>query len=418
MKNSARHAAYKALIDIEKDNAYSNMALNHYLRDLEPREQALAREICYEVLKRKYLLDYYLRGFITKGFNKLETGLLTILRMGACEILFMDGVPDYASINEAVDLAKRYAKGRAPFVNGVLRNLARNRDSLKEPDDISIRYSVNKWIADLLINALGPEGAEEYLRYSLETPELCIRVNLLKNTREELRDSLEKEGFRVSLSKLSPRCLKVSGTGILETEAFRMGRFSVQDEASLYAADMAGAKEGMKVLDLCAAPGGKSCAIGEAMGNKGLIISQDIYEHKLRVIDSYAERTGIDIIETRQRDGSVPVPEYEGQFDLVICDVPCTGLGVLRRKPEIKYKESPDLKGLNELQLKILMNGASYVREGGILMYSTCTVTREENEELVSRFLGEMPGFVLDKDIRLGPETGTDGFYAARFRRI
>ena len=418
MKNSARHAAYKALIDIEKDNAYSNMALNHYLRDLEPREQALAREICYEVLKRKYLLDYYLRGFITKGFNKLETGLLTILRMGACEILFMDGVPDYASINEAVDLAKRYAKGRAPFVNGVLRNLARNRDSLKEPDDISIRYSVNKWIADLLINALGPEGAEEYLRYSLETPELCIRVNLLKNTREELRDSLEKEGFRVSLSKLSPRCLKVSGTGILETEAFRMGRFSVQDEASLYAADMAGAKEGMKVLDLCAAPGGKSCAIGEAMGNKGLIISQDIYEHKLRVIDSYAERIGIDIIETRQRDGSVPVPEYEGQFDLVICDVPCTGLGVLRRKPEIKYKESPDLKGLNELQLKILMNGASYVREGGTLMYSTCTVTREENEELVSRFLGEMPGFVLDKDIRLGPETGTDGFYAARFRRI
>ncbi|MBQ1715370.1 MAG: 16S rRNA (cytosine(967)-C(5))-methyltransferase RsmB [Firmicutes bacterium] len=418
MKNSARHAAYKALIDIEKDNAYSNMALNHYLRDLEPREQALAREICYEVLKRKYLLDYYLRGFITKGFNKLETGLLTILRMGACEILFMDGVPDYASINEAVDLAKRYAKGRAPFVNGVLRNLSRNRDSLKEPDDISVRYSVNKWIADLLINALGPEGAEEYLRYSLETPELCIRVNLLKNTREELRDSLEKDGFRVSISELSPRCLKVSGTGILETEAFRMGRFSVQDEASLYAADMAGAKEGMKVLDLCAAPGGKSCAIGEAMGNKGLIISQDIYEHKLRVIDSYAERTGIDIIETRQRDGSVPVPEYEGQFDLVICDVPCTGLGVLRRKPEIKYKESPDLKGLNELQLKILMNGASYVREGGILMYSTCTVTREENEELVSRFLGEMPGFVLDKDIRLGPETGTDGFYAARFRRI
>ena len=418
MKNSARHAAYKALIDIEKDNAYSNMALNHYLRDLEPREQALAREICYEVLKRKYLLDYYLRGFITKGFNKLETGLLTILRMGACEILFMDGVPDYASINEAVDLAKRYAKGRAPFVNGVLRNLARNRDSLKEPDDISVRYSVNKWIADLLIKALGPEGAEEYLRYSLETPELCIRVNLLKNTREELRDSLEKEGFRVSLSTLSPRCLKVIGTGILETEAFRMGRFSVQDEASLYAADMAGAKEGMKVLDLCAAPGGKSCAIGEAMGNKGLIISQDIYEHKLRVIDSYAERIGIDIIETRQRDGSVPVPEYEGQFDLVICDVPCTGLGVLRRKPEIKYKESPDLKGLNELQLKILMNGASYVREGGTLMYSTCTVTREENEELVSRFLGEMPGFVLDKDIRLGPETGTDGFYAARFRRI
>lgn len=418
MKNSARHAAYKALIDIEKDNAYSNMALNHYLRDLEPREQALAREICYEVLKRKYLLDYYLRGFITKGFNKLETGLLTILRMGACEILFMDGVPDYASINEAVDLAKRYAKGRAPFVNGVLRNLSRNRDSLKEPDDFSVRYSVNKWIADLLINALGPEGAEEYLRYSLKTPELCIRVNILKNTREELRDSLEKDGFRVSLSKLSPRCLRVSGTGILEIEAFRMGRFSVQDEASLYAADMAGAKEGMKVLDLCAAPGGKSCAIGEAMGNKGLIISQDIYEHKLRVIDSYAERIGIDIIETRQRDGSVPVPEYEGQFDLVICDVPCTGLGVLRRKPEIKYKESPDLKGLNELQLKILMNGASYVREGGTLMYSTCTVTREENEELVSRFLGEMPGFVLDKDIRLGPETGTDGFYAARFRRI
>ena len=424
MRDSARHAAYKALIDIERNGAYSNMALNRETRGLQLREQALAREICYEVLKRKYLLDHYLRGFITKGFNKLDLNVLTILRMGAAEIIFMDGTPDYASINEAVGLAKRYARGRDGFVNGVLRNLARNKAGLEEPagEDIlstlSVRYSVEPWIAELLIKAYGEKDAEEYLRYSLETPELCIRVNLLKNSPDELMKDLTEQGFEARLSRLSPRGLIVKGTGILDTDAFREGRFSVQDEASLQASDLAGAKEGMKVLDLCAAPGGKSCAMAEAMGNRGTVVSQDIYEHKLTIIDSYANRNGIEIIETRQGDSSRPVPEFEGQFDLVVCDVPCTGLGVLRRKPEIKYKERPDLKALADLQQEILRCGASYVKAGGTLIFSTCTVTREENEENVSRFLGDHPGYELEKDIRLGPETGTDGFYAARFRRI
>ncbi|MBQ7703792.1 MAG: 16S rRNA (cytosine(967)-C(5))-methyltransferase RsmB [Firmicutes bacterium] len=424
MKDSARHAAYKALIDIERNGAYSNMALNRETRGLEPREQALAREICYEVLKRKYLLDHYLKGLITKGFDKLDLSVLTILRMGAAEILFIYGTPDYASINEAVGLTKRYARGRDGFVNGVLRNLVRNKDGLKEPtgydalSTLSVRYSVKPWIAELLIKAYGEEGAEDYLRYSLETPELCIRVNLLKNTPEELLKILRDQGFEARPSQLSPRGLIVRGTGVLENEAFGEGRFSVQDEASLSASDMAGAEEGMKVLDLCAAPGGKSCAMAEAMGNRGIVISQDIYEHKLNIIDSYAKRNGIEIIETRQGDSSVPVPEFEEQFDLVVCDVPCTGLGVLRRKPEIKYKDEPDLGALNRLQLEILKRGASYVRKGGTLMYSTCTVTVEENEELVSGFLGEDPGYVIEKDVRLGPETGTDGFYAAKLRRI
>ena len=418
MRDGSRQAAYKALLDIERDGAYSNLALNTAVRGLQPKEQALAREICYGVLRRKYLLDHYLRGFVAKGYDRLDLSVLTILRMGACEILFMDGVPDYASINEAVELSKKYARGRDRFVNGVLRNLARNRSELQEPSELSVRYSVKDWIVDLLTEAYGEKGAEEYLRYSLETPYLFIRVNLLKNSPEELMENLRSLGFEAEPSKLSPRGLRVRGTGILETEAFREGRFSVQDEASLYASDMAGAKEGMKVLDLCAAPGGKSCAMAEAMGNRGTVISQDIYQHKLKIIDSYAERNGIDIIETRQGDSSEHVQEFEGQFDLVICDVPCTGLGVLRRKPEIKYKDKPDLKALNELQTGILRQGASYVRCGGTLMFSTCTVTREENEDLVSGFLGEHPGYEKEKDIRLGPETETDGFYAARFRRI
>lgn len=417
MTDTSRTAAYKALTEIERDGAYSNLALNGAVRGLAHKEQALAREICYGVLKRRYLLDHYLRGFVAKGYDKLDLSVLTILRMGACEILFMDGVPDYASINEAVELSKKYAKGRDRFVNGVLRNLARNKDDLEEPTDLSVRYSAKDWIVELLTEAYGEEGAEEYLKYSMETPELFIRVNLLTNSPEELIDILRDQGFEAEPSKLSPRGLKVKGTGILETEAFREGRFSVQDEASLYASDLAGAKEGMKVLDLCAAPGGKSCAMAEAMGNRGKVISQDIYQHKLTIIDSYAKRNGIDIIETRQGDSSEHVPDFEEQFDLVICDVPCTGLGVLRRKPEIKYKDKPDLKALNDLQMEILRQGASYVRKGGTLMFSTCTVTREENEDLVSRFLTEHPEYEKEKDIRLGPETGTDGFYAARFRR-
>ncbi len=418
MTDSSRQAAYKSLISIEKDGAYSQLALNASVRGLEPRDQAFAREICYGVLRRKYLLDHYLKGFIAKGFSRLDLSVLTILRMGACEILFMDGVPDYASINEAVSLAKKYARGRDRFVNGVLRNLARNKADLAEPDDISVKYSVEPWIADLLTGVYGRDGAEEYLRYSMETPELCIRVNLLKNSRDELIPLLEEEGFEVRPSGMSPRGLMVRGTGILETEAFREGRFSVQDEASLTASDMAEAREGMKVLDLCAAPGGKSCAAAEAMANRGKVISQDIYEHKLKLIESYAERNGIDIIETRQGDSTVPVREFEEQFDLVICDVPCTGLGVLRRKPEIKYKEKPDLAALCALQQEIMRRGASYVRKGGALMFSTCTVTGEENEDNVSRFLRDIPGFELEKDVRLGPDAGTDGFYAARLRRI
>ncbi len=424
MNGGSRLAAYLALNDIERDGAYSNLALNGAVRGLDPRDRALAREICYGVLKRKYLLDHFLSGFVPKGFNKLDISVLTILRMGAYEILFMDGVPDYASINEAVELSKRFAKGRGGFVNAVLRNLSGNKCELHVAagedvlNRLSLVYSAEPWIVELLTEAYGPEGAEDYLKYSLETPELCIRVNLLKNSPEELKKILEDQGSEVGYSQLSPRGLRVRGTGILETEAFREGRFSVQDEASLTACDMAEAKPGMKVLDLCAAPGGKSCACAEAMENRGKVIAQDIYEHKLAIIESYAGRNGIDIIETRQGDSSRAVPEYEGQFDLVICDVPCTGLGVMRRKPEIKYKERPDLKALNHLQSGILRRGASYVAKGGALMYSTCTVTREENEDMVSGFLGEFPGFEKEKEARFGPDTGTDGFFAAIFRRI
>lgn len=421
-----RKTAYRTLYDIETKDAYSNLSLNENIRKFSPEDPAFVRELVYGTSENKYLLDHFLRKFITRGFNRLKPDILTILRMGVYQIVFMDSVPDYAACSETVELARKFTRGREAFVNGVLRSVSREKDKLELPDPssfgtfieyLSVRYSVKEWIAEELVRDMGEEGAERYLEFSLMPPELSVRVNLMKTTPEELEKELKDLGFDVKRSEISRRCLLITGSGVLDTEAFREGRFSVQDEASCLAADTLDPEPGMFVMDVCAAPGGKTAALGELMRNEGTIKAFDIHEHKLRLIDSACRRSGLTIVSCEQGDSKLPREEYSGKADRVLCDVPCSGLGVIRRKPEIKFKEEFSLGELAETQYEILREAAGYLRPGGVLVYSTCTVTDIENRGVTDRFIRSSKGFLKESERQMGPEDGTDGFYICRIIR-
>ena len=413
-----RKTALLCLTDVEKNGSYSNLALNRSIRENKPTEPAFVRELVYGVLKNKYLLDHYLKQFIKKGFSGLRIYELCLLRMGAYQILFMGSVPGYAACSETVEIAKKYCKGKTGFINGVLRTLDRNRNDLSEPSEedhaeyIRIRYSVEKWIAELLIKVYGYEKTVRFMEKVNAAPDLCLRVNLLKTDRNSLMEELSDEGFEVIPSEVCSRSVLAKGTGILESKAFKEGRFAVQDQASTLAADTLCAEKGMTVCDVCAAPGGKTSAIAEMMGNEGIIYAFDIYEHKLKLMDELMERNGISIVNTSIGDGRVFVPELEGKCERVLCDVPCSGLGVMGRKPEIKYRKEYDIRELAETQKKILENASRYLKPSGILVYSTCTIDPCENGDVVNAFLAEHSKFKKESEIDLDPvESGTDGFY-------
>lgn len=419
-----RRIAFQVLLEVEEKGAYSNISLNRHLKDQTDTDPAFIRELVYGVIKNKYLLDWHLKKFIKTGFKKLKARDIVLLRIGAYQILFMDSVPSYAAVSETVGLAKKFSRGKEGFINGVLRNLERNRENLTLPSTedhteyISVRYSCEKWIAELITDIYGFEGACAFMDKINGTPELSIRVNLLKNSREELKEILKKEGYEARDSVLSSRALTVSGTGILESRAFREGRFSVQDQSSVLCADSVKAEPGMKVLDMCAAPGGKTAAIAEMMDNRGEITAFDIYEHKLKLMDELMARNGITIVKTALGDGREFREELKGQFDRVLSDVPCSGLGVMGRKPELKYRKEYSMKELTDIQRAILNNASEYVKPGGMLVYSTCTVNPMENRDMTMSFIKGHPRFRKDEEICLDPvETGSDGFYICRFIR-
>lgn len=419
-----RKTAFEVLVDIEKNSAYTNISLNNHITKNNPDDPAFVRELCYGVTKNKLLLDYVLRLYVKRGFNKLPVADKILLRIGAYQLLHMSSVPDYAAVSETVELAKQYAHGRERFINGVLRSIAREAFYIKYPkfdDDplryLSIMYSCNEWIVEVLVSAFGIKCAEEYLRASNLTPELCIRVNILKTNREKLVESLRAAGFDATESEHTERGILVRGTGLLNTTMFKKGLFSVQDEASIIVTDILDPQKGDFVIDCCAAPGGKTAAIAEKMNNEGEIFAFDIYENKLKLIDKLCQSHGITIVKTDVHDSTKRKNNLAGKADRVLCDVPCSGLGVIRRKPEIKYSKLNNPEMLYSKQQRILTSSASYVKCGGVLVYSTCTVNPKENEEQVGTFLERNKGFCLEKEIRLTPLIGTDGFYAAKIKR-
>ena len=419
-----RKTAFDVLMDVEKNGAYSNLSLNSFIEKNRPDSPAFVRELVYGVLRNRMLLDWFLGQLIPSGLKKIKKQDLTLLRMGVYQLSYMKSVPEYAAVSETVNMSKKLARGRERFINGVLRGYIRNRQQLVLPDRgrdleeyLSIVYSVERWIVQLWTDAYGEEKTEALLKASNETPGLAVRVNLMKTDRKALKEKLEALGFEAEESEVSDRALLVKGSGLLDTEPYREGMFSVQDEASILASDALEAKPGDCIADVCAAPGGKTFATAELMAGKGVIYAMDKYEHKLKLMEAQAKRAGIENIRLLKHDSTEPVEGLKERMDKVLADVPCSGLGVIRRKPEIKYKGMQDLDELIERQRQILQAAASYVKAGGTLVYSTCTINPVENEKQIVEFLRGNKEFKALEQKQLLPDGGTDGFFICRMRK-
>lgn len=415
-----RKTAYLTLMDVESKKSYSNIALNHQIICNKPSSQGFVRELVYGVLENKMLLDYYIDQLVATGARSLRPGDRTVLRMGIYQLGYMDSVPEYAAVNESVILAKRYCRGREGFVNGVLRNYLKRRLSLQLPDRaeneieyLSVKYSYAPWIIELWMEQYKVEFVEEMLKAGNQTPPTTIRLNWLQVMKQDLIDKLRSKGYEVEEGSVCQNALYVKGSELLGTDLYNHGLFSVQDESSMLVAEKLDPKHGELIMDVCAAPGGKTMAIAERMNNTGKIIASDVYRRKLDVIDKEAERLGVTNVETRSWDATRVDSSMTVKADRVLVDAPCSGLGVVRRKPEIKYKEKTmEMDLLPKKQLAILSASAQYVKPGGTLLYSTCTINPYENQRVVADFLKKNPTFEKQEAIQLLPHiNGTDGFY-------
>ncbi|MCI7639893.1 MAG: 16S rRNA (cytosine(967)-C(5))-methyltransferase RsmB [Clostridiales bacterium] len=433
----ARETALNALIACRRDGAWPNGVLKTAIKKdrLDSREAALATRLTYGVSQNRGKLDFYLSQLLTGKLRDLHPVVRDILHLGLYQLYELDKIPDSAAVNESVALAKKYCKNpkAASLINGVLRNAVRSRGELKEPTSYADRYSHPDPLISLLKANLPKGTLEPMLIADNAAPDTVVQVNTLRITAPALADLLEGDGIGVKPHYWMPDCLILSGTGDLERlEPFREGLFYVQDPAAKLSVLCAQLPEtGARVLDCCAAPGGKSFAASIAMGGRGSILSCDIHPHKTGLISAGAERLGLTNITARLQDASEFVPEWEEAMDAVIADVPCSGLGIIRKKPDIRYKDLKETEALPELQLKILENQARYVKKGGLLLYSTCTVLRRENEDVVNAFLTRHGDFLTEPlplpDVFPKNDTGmltlipgqydTDGFFICRLRR-
>ena len=433
----ARETALNALIACRKEGAWSNGVLKEYIqRDrLDSRDAALATRLCYGVLQNRQKLDFYLQQLLTGKLKDLHPVVRDILHLGLYQIYELDKIPDSAAVNESVTLAKKYNKNprAASLVNGVLRNAVRSRGKLKEPASYADKYSHPDDLISLLKANLPKGKLEPMLIADNASPETTIQVNTLRITAAQLLLRLEGEGVSAKPHDWMRDCLVLSGTGSIDhLPSFQEGLFYVQDPAaklSVLCAKLP--KADIRVLDCCSAPGGKSFAAAIAMEGKGHITSCDVHAHKTGLIENGAARLGLDNITARQQDATQQVSEWVETLDVVIADVPCSGLGIIRKKPDIRYKNLEEINDLPALQLAILENQAAYVKKGGVLLYSTCTVLKAENEDVVAAFLSKHDDFytepldlpaVFPKNetgmLTLIPgEYDTDGFFICRLRR-
>lgn len=433
---TARGVALEALTACEKQGAWSDGYLKKAIggAGLDGRDAALATRLCFGVLQNRMLLDFYLERLCATPLKKLEVPVLAALRLGAYQLLFLDRVPDHAAVSESVDLARKRAKNprAAGLVNGVLRSLLRQRAELPAPPDLATRYSHPQWLVDAFLARLGREEGEALLAADNGEPPTCAQVNPLKTTSEALMSALAKRGVEAELHQWLPGCLLLRHTGSLEgLPEFQDGLFYIQDAAARLAVLAAEPRPGWRVLDACAAPGGKSFAAALAMGDRGEVRSCDIHPHKEGLIQAGAKRLGLSCIRTEVLDSKACKEDFLDVFDLVIADVPCSGLGIIRKKPDIRYKDPRPLENLPRVQGAILDNVARYVRPGGALLYATCTLLERENEGVVRSFLDRHNHFTLEGFQVPGPfagtETGmltcwphrhgTDGFFFAKLRR-
>ena len=413
---NGRKLAVKALLKINTDSAYSNITLNSLFAesDASSVDKALATALVYGVLDRKITIDYVLSKFLKTPLKKVAPFTKEVLRTAVYQIMFMDKIPNSAAVDEAVKLVKASKESRnSGFVNAVLRNILRAETLLPQGDsleDLSIIYSCPKEIIESFINDYGLDNAKRLLEESLKSADITVRVNTVKTNVEDF----EKEiGVDTEKTDIDGGLILKSGIDVGKNKLYNDGLFYVQDLASQKAVSVLNPTADSSVLDMCAAPGGKSFTMALLMQYKGEIVSCDLYPQRVELIEKSAKRLGLSIIKTKVSDATV-YNEDLGEFDYILCDAPCSGLGVIRRKPDIKYKAFDEFDSLCEIQSEILNNAVKYLKKGGKLLYSTCTLRKKENEDIVNAFLNENKDFKCEYSHTFMPHTdGTDGFYCA-----
>ena len=437
----AREAALLALNDCQRQGGWSDAILKKQLIGLDSRDSALATQLCFGVLQNQLLLDFYLSHFSNIPLKRMEGRVIQALRLGAYQMLFLERIPHSAAVDRSVELTRKYCKNprAAGMVNGILRNLERNLEQLPAIPRVdpvkylSTLFSHPEWLVREFLTALGSDETAKLLASHNSRAPITAMVNITKTTTEELAASLEAEGVQAQPHPWLAHCLILSKTGNLERlAAFQAGLFYIQDPASKLAALALDLEPGMRVLDCCAAPGGKSFAAAIQMEGRGDVVSCDLHPHKKKLIRAGADRLGLGNIIPMTVDGKVFRPEWENAFDRVLVDAPCSGLGVIRKKPDIRYRDPVPLAGLPEVQRALLEVAARYVKVGGLMVYSTCTVLRRENEGVVEAFLADhreyrAEGFRLPDPVgnvgtgmvTLWPHRqGTDGFFICKLRKI
>lgn len=435
---SPRQAAFEALLKVQRDSAYSNLAVDAILKENEQfdeRDKAFVCNLVYGTLDRLILIDYNLGLYLNQPVRKLKPELHTILRLGAYQILFLDKVPSRAAVSESVNLAKvNKSAFAASLVNAVLRRVSDNGLRLPEGDEnspqyLAIKYSCPEWLMAMWIDAYGLDNAVQLAEKALEAPSVVVRINTTKTNAEDLIWRLAEDGVVAEKSEKFADSLVLTNSGAVEELlAYQDGLFHAQDFASQLCCKALEPKEGDTVFDLCSAPGGKTFTIAEMMNNTGCVRAFDIYQSRVDLIKNGAKRLGLDNVYTYLSDATIFNENY-GKADKVLCDVPCSGLGIIRRKPEIRFKKFDDIDNLPDIQYSILCNAVDYLKDGGRLVYSTCTLNPKENQEVCNRFLAEHPEFTTvevlpeikrykegEKYLTLMPHLhSTDGFFIAAF---
>ncbi|MEH7110875.1 16S rRNA (cytosine(967)-C(5))-methyltransferase RsmB [Neobacillus niacini] len=443
-RKNVREAAMDLLETIEKNQSYSNLLLNSTIEKnkLTSIDIGLLTELTYGTLQRKMALDYFLKPFINNT-KKLENWVLQLLRITLYQMVYLDKIPDRAAIFEAVEIAKKRGhKGIAGMVNGVLRNIQRqglpSMDKVSDPvERLSIETSHPEWLVTRWVNQFGYEKTKEMCEVNLTAPLQTARVNLTKTSVRECIEDLDEEGFQVEKSPIIPEAIRALRGNLAFSRAFKKGFITIQDESSMLVSYVLAADKNEKILDACAAPGGKSTHIAEKMELTGVVYSLDLHEHKVKLINANASRLGLGNIKTMVMDSRHAGDHLEKEsFDRVLLDAPCSGLGVMRRKPDMKYtKKEQDIYQLSTIQQNLLDAVSPLVKKGGILVYSTCTVDKEENENAVSKFLQGHPEFNLDSTMKdrlpepiqplvsggtlqiFPQDLGSDGFFIACLRK-
>jgi len=443
---SAREAALDVLVRVEEQRAYSNLLLNQTLQRaaLSRADAALATELVYGTIGRRNTLDYYLTRFVAKGLHKLEPWVRCLLRLSLYQLVYLQRIPDHAAVSEAVHIAKRRGHaGISGMVNGVLRSVLRSKQELTLPDGlgdvarIALAHSHPEWLVQRWVRQFGVATAEAICAANNEPPPVSLRANALRGGRAQLVDALVADGVRAEPSALAPSGVRVAGAGNMALDPrFGAGLYSIQDESSMLVAEALEPAAGMRVLDCCAAPGGKTAHIAEKMGDRGEIWACDLHEHKRQLIEQQAARLGLASIRTLTMDAAQLAGHFApASFDRILLDAPCSGFGVIRRKPDLKWaKQEADIAGIAGLQRELLASVHGLLAPGGVLVYSTCTLESAENEEQVRRFLAEHDDFALEPlpaeafaalgeaastgMVSILPQQfGSDGFFIARLRK-